>query len=112
MAIPGGMVNTPSLPVPKTRAPRPSMVTSPVHRYIIDRVALVSRRSFASYLGGFEVDTSSLDGSAMVNGTFCALSSISCNSISRDSNLYDSSMDSFLPSRDKYNTQSCVLSGG
>src|SRR6266851_4597423 len=111
VAIDGGIENVPGAPVPITRKPRPSAATSPVQRYVIERVARVERVTLTENCAGFPACKVSPAGSTITNGTFGGLVSISCTGTMRDSNLYDFSMDSLRPSRAISSTQGRVLSG-
>src|SRR5579862_4095431 len=89
-----GTVNIPGDPVPKTRKPRPSATTSPVHRNIIARVARVARVSFTENSVGTPATSILPGGAATSNGIFFKSVSISCTGTGRDSNLYDFAIDS------------------
>src|SRR4029453_16172650 len=84
--VSGEIFRTPLGPVPRTRYPWPPVATSPVHNHIIERVARLSRFSFAPYGVGFDIETVSVAGSAISNGTFCELCSTSCSAVVRASN--------------------------
>src|SRR5579864_7831509 len=111
-AIEGGITKVPGDPVPSTRQPCPSTATSPSQRNIIDRVARVSRVSLAENFTGLPASSVLPEGSTKAYGTFCGLVSISCTrGTSRESNLYDFSIDSLRPSRATISTQGWLLSG-
>src|SRR5277367_5487377 len=105
-AMDSGITKVAGAPVPITRKPWFSVGTSAVQRYVIDRVARVSRVSFTENRTGLPTASVSPGGSAMVYGTFWRLVSISCTSgTSRDSNLTDFNIDSLRPSRATSKTQ-------